>query len=62
MLGIMELAKGAIPGIGELVGALAGVLGNAIKDKSGENEEKEPGKIAEDVHAKIDMQITYPPP
>ena len=43
MLGIMELAKGAMPGIGELVGALAGVLGNAIKGKSGEDEEKEPG-------------------
>ncbi len=59
MSGMMGLVSGALPGIGQLVGAVAETMAKGIKGESGEGEEKEPGKIAEDVHRKAEINITY---
>ncbi|NMX60966.1 hypothetical protein [Pseudomonas sp. WS 5079] len=57
--GMMGAASAALPGIGQLVGAMAETAAKMLKGGSGENEEKDSGKVAEDVHVKTNMSITY---
>ncbi len=59
MSGMMGAASAALPGIGQLVGAVAETAAKMLKGGSGEGEETDSGKVAEDVHVKTDMSITY---